>query len=67
MLLATLTLNFPIEQRRVGQRVQAVYPATTLPAPIYDAVEDSLIKRELTGLWDGSSLLQTLIIPDQLR
>ncbi|SEJ77233.1 hypothetical protein SAMN04488058_11822 [Deinococcus reticulitermitis] len=67
VLLATLTLNFPIEQRRVGQRVQAVYPATTLPAPIYDAVEDSLIKRELTGLWDGSSLLQTLIIPDQLR
>lgn len=67
VLLAALTLNFPLEQRRVGGRVQAVYPATSLPAPIYDAVEFSLVNRQLSALWDSSSLLQTLIIPDRLR
>ena len=67
VLLATLTLNFPLGQRQVGQKTQAVYPATSLPGPIYEAVESSLIKRELMALWNSSSLLQTLIIPDQLR
>lgn len=67
LLVAALTLNFPLEVRRTAQGETATYPATTLPEPLHSAVERSIIKEGLMGVWESSRVLRLLVIPDRAR
>jgi hypothetical protein len=65
VLLATLTLGLPIEVRVGAQGRTGVYPSTNLPTPLYAAVDDSLLKDSLMGVWNSGPALRTLLVPDQ--
>ncbi|WP_272976534.1 hypothetical protein [Deinococcus geothermalis] len=67
VLVATLTLGFPIELQVGPQGRTGVYPSTSLPPILYAAVNSSVLKDSLMRVWDASPLLQTLIVPDQTR
>lgn len=67
LLISALTLSFPLEVRGAGAQRQTVYPASTLPGPVQAAVGGSVIKRQLMQVWTSGRVLQTLIIPDQVR
>lgn len=65
VLLATLALGLPIELRVGAQGRTGVYPSTGLPTPLYAAVNDSLLKDSLMGVWGSGPALRTLLVPDQ--
>lgn len=67
LLVATLTLGFPIEVRVGGQGRTGVYPSTSLPPVVYTAVNNSVLKGSLRRVWGASPALRTLLVPDQTR
>lgn len=67
VLVAALTLGFPIELRVGGQGRTGVYPSTSLPPVLYSAINNSVLKGSLTRVWQASPVLRTLLVPDQAR
>ena len=65
VLVATLTLGFPIEVQVGTQGRTGVYPSTTLPTPLYTAVHQSVLKDSLMGVWNASPALRALLVPDR--
>nr|WP_246363415.1 hypothetical protein [Deinococcus budaensis] len=65
VLVATLTLGFPIEVRVGTQGRTGVYPSTRLPTALYTAVNQSVLKDGLMGVWDAGAGLRTLLVPDR--
>lgn len=65
VLVATLTLGFPIEVRVGTQGRTGVYPSTRLPTALYTAVNRSVLKDSLMGVWDAGAGLRTLLVPDR--
>lgn len=65
VLVATLTLGFPIEVRVGTQGTTGVYPSTRLPTTLYTAVNRSVLKDSLMGVWNAGAGLRTLLVPDR--
>ncbi|WP_102125889.1 hypothetical protein [Deinococcus planocerae] len=67
VLVAALALGFPLEVRVGPQGREGVYPATTLPPALYEAVRGSTLKDGLMNVWHAGPALRTLLVPDQAR
>jgi len=65
VLVAALTLGFPIEVRVGPQGRTGVYPSTNLPTGLYAAVHQSALKDSLMSVWDAGAGLRTLLVPDR--
>lgn len=67
VLVGTLALGFPLDVRVTPQGRAATYPSASLPPAVYDAVNGSVIKDALNGVWGGNQAIRTLLVPDQIR
>ncbi|WP_104991544.1 hypothetical protein [Deinococcus sp. NW-56] len=65
VLVAALTLGFPLGVRVGAQGRSAVYPSADLPTPLQTAVRRSVFREGLMGVWSASPALRTLLIPDR--
>ncbi|MCP2015511.1 hypothetical protein L1280_002673 [Deinococcus sp. HSC-46F16] len=65
VLVATLTLGFPLGVRVGAQGRTGVYPSAELPTPLYTAVRRSVLREGLMGVWGASPALRTLLVPDR--
>ncbi|WP_420594430.1 hypothetical protein [Deinococcus sp.] len=60
VLIGSLALGLPIDP------VSNQYPSSALPAAVQEAVSRSYIQMRLFPVFEGSSALQTLLIPDRI-
>lgn len=65
MLVATLTLGFPIGIHVGAEGRSRVYPSSNLSPVLYQAVQNSVLKASLMDAWQASPTLQLLVMPDQ--
>ncbi|MDL2342927.1 hypothetical protein QOL99_02060, partial [Deinococcus sp. MIMF12] len=65
LLVAALTLGFPLGVRVGAQGRTGVYPSADLPAPLQAAVRRSTFREGLMDVWSASPALRTLLVPDR--
>lgn len=64
VLIAALTLSFPVKLGNAITGEQTVYPDETLSGPLKDLLEESELRPRLQGLMEQPSPLRTLLTPD---
>ncbi|WP_034385675.1 hypothetical protein [Deinococcus sp. YIM 77859] len=67
LLIATLTLGFPLGLQVGPKGRSSVYPSTSLPPVLYVAVHRSVLKSSLMRVWRAHPALQLLLIPDRVE